>query len=106
MILLRYLSAQFLGGKKCAPNEKVTRLARGSSGAKSHPLAARSKPEHYSPSKSQLRARCGAHSCGRSMQEFAYLLCEVLSTGSCSQFGLILRPHRVAVSFPPTLASP
>jgi len=31
------------------------------------------------------------------------MLCRVLSIGSCSQFGLILQPHRVAVPFPQLL---
>ena len=36
----------------------------------------------------------------------AWPLCHVPSIGSCSQFCLILQPHRVAVPFPPTFASP
>jgi len=34
------------------------------------------------------------------------MLCHVPSIGSCSQFCLILQPHRVPVPFPPTFASP
>jgi len=34
------------------------------------------------------------------------MLCHVPSIGSCSQFCLILQPHRVAVPFLPTFASP
>jgi len=34
------------------------------------------------------------------------MLCHVPSTGSCSQFCFVLQPHRVAVPFPPTFASP
>jgi len=34
------------------------------------------------------------------------MLCHVPSIGSCSQFCLILHPHRVAVPFPPTFALP
>jgi len=34
------------------------------------------------------------------------LLCHLPLIGSCSQFCLILQPHRVAVPFPPTFASP
>jgi len=34
------------------------------------------------------------------------MLCHVPSIGSCSQLCLILQPHRVAVPFPPTFASP
>ena len=34
------------------------------------------------------------------------MLCHAPSMGSCSQFCLILHPHRVAVLFPPTFASP
>jgi len=46
----------------------------------------------------QLHAICSGHSCRRSVQEFAHLICLVPSTGSCSQFCLILTS-----SFPPTL---
>jgi len=38
------------------------------------------------------------------VQELAHALLSLM--GSCSQFGIILHPHRVAVPFPPTFASP
>ena len=53
----------------------------------------------------QPRARCGPR-CHRSVHEFPYLFCYVPSTGSFSQFCLILHPRRVAVPFPPAFASP
>jgi len=62
--------------------------------------------QQNSPPKWQLRTRCGGHSCRRSMQAFADMLCHVPSMGSCSQFCLILQPHRVAVPFTLIFASP
>jgi len=70
--------------------------------------------EKNSPPKWQLHTRCGGHSCRRSVHEFmsawvhesAHLLCHAPSTGSSSQFCLILHPHRVAIPFPPSFASP
>jgi len=54
----------------------------------------------------QMRSSCGGHSCHSSVQVIALILFHVPSMGSCSQFCLILHPHRVAVPFPPILASP
>ena len=62
--------------------------------------------QQNSPPKWQLRTRCGGHSCRRSMQAFADMLCHVPSMGSCSQFCLILQPHRVALPFTLIFASP
>ena len=45
------------------------------------------------------------HSCHRLVQELAHVLCHVPLMGSCSQFCVILHPHRVAVPFAPTFAS-
>ena len=49
---------------------------------------------------------CSGHRCRRSVQALACILYHVPSIGSCSQFCLILQPHRVAVPFPPFFASP
>ena len=62
--------------------------------------------EHNPPPKWQLHAGCGGHSCHRSVQALTSMLCHAPSMGSCSHFCLILHPHRVAVLFPPTFASP
>ena len=62
--------------------------------------------EQISPPKWHLRTRCGGHRCRRSVQALARMLCHVPSIGSCSQFCLILQPHRIAVPFPPTFVSP
>ena len=48
----------------------------------------------------------GGHSCHRSVQELAHMLCRVPLMGSCSQICVIVHPHHVAVPFPPTFASP
>ena len=50
-------------------------------------------------------AACG-HGFHRSVQALASMFYHALSMGSCSQFCLILHPHRVVVPFPPTFASP
>jgi len=51
------------------------------------------------------RPSCRLYLSASKVQALA-LLCHVPSIGSCSQFCLILQPHRVAVPFPPTFASP
>ena len=58
------------------------------------------------PPNGSLRARCGGHSCRKSVQALPRMLCHAPSIGSCSQYCLILQPHRVAVPFPPTFSSP
>jgi len=58
------------------------------------------------PSKWQLYASCSGHSCCRSVQALAHMLCRVPPMGSCRQFCFILHPHRVPFPFPPTFASP
>ena len=62
--------------------------------------------EQNSPPKWQLRTRCSGHSCRRSVQALARMLCQVPSMSFCSQFCSILHPHRVAVPFPPNFWSP
>jgi len=57
------------------------------------------------PSK-QLRASCSRHSCCRSVQALAHMLCHVPPMGFWSQFCFILHPHCVSFPFPPTFASP
>jgi len=49
---------------------------------------------------------CDRHSCRRWVQALVRMLYQAPSMGFCSQFGLILHPHRVAVPFPPTFATP
>jgi len=51
--------------------------------------------EQNNPRKWSLRTRCGGPNCRRSVQALAHMLCHVPSISCCSQFCLILQPHRV-----------
>jgi len=59
--------------------------------------------------KSRPNSSCAQDAVGIAVADQGWhllLLCHVPSMGSCSQFCLIMHPHRAAVPFPPTFALP